>query len=229
VGAVSGELHITSSESNVGTGIDHYWSRERRLREAEARRHSAIGCTGAIYAIRQSLFRPLRSDTILDDVVIPLQIAAQNYRILHDSKACAFDPQPLEPQSEIRRKRRTLAGNFQMLFRHPQWLLPWGHPLWWRIIAHKYLRVLAPIFLCIVAITSLLLADIYTYRICAILQGVAYSLGILGLLTKSRSTLLSIPSAFLFLNCIVVLAFWDFLFSRVNAQWDTGSAVTPKT
>lgn len=229
VGAVSGELHIAASESNIGQGIDRYWSRERRLREAEAKRHSSIGCTGAIYAIRRSLFSSIRSDTILDDVVIPLQISAQNYRVLHDAKACAFDSQPLEPIYELRRKRRTLAGNFQMLFRHPRWLFPWGHPLWWRIIAHKYLRILAPAFLCILGITSLLLSDIFTYRLVAVLQGIAYFFGIIGLLTKSRVFILSIPSAFLFLNYIVVLAFWDFLFSRVSARWETGSAVIPKT
>lgn len=228
VGAISGELIIASSTSTVGLGIDKYWSSERRLRQAESQRHSAIGCTGAIYAIRRCLFKPIPSDTILDDVVIPLQIASEGCRILHDSKACAFDNQPLDPKFELRRKRRTLAGNFQMLFRYPSWLLPWGHPLWWRIIAHKYLRIFAPLFLCVAALSSLMLSGICLYRICAILQCIVYLLGILGLIFKSRVFIISIPSAFLFLNYIVVLAFKDFLFSRVSAKWETGTSVMHK-
>lgn len=228
VGAVSGELHIAASASAVGRGIDVYWARERRLREAEAARHSTIGCTGAIYAIRRSLFIPLRSDTILDDVVIPMRIAQQNYRVLHDARAHAFDSQPLEPKFEVRRKRRTLAGNFQMLFQYPTWLLPWGHPLWWRIIAHKYLRVLAPFFLCVVAVASLLLCDELFYRYFAIVQVSAYFLGIVGILTKSRVKLLATPAAFMFLNGVALLAFWDFLCKRANARWETGTSVKPK-
>lgn len=227
VGAVSGELFITASESTVGRGIDVYWSRERRLREAEAARHSTIGCTGAIYAIRTSLFTPLRSDTILDDVVIPMRIAERNYRILHDAGAHAFDSQPLEPKFEIRRKRRTLAGNFQMLFQYPTWLLPWGHPLWWRIIAHKYLRLLAPLFLCVVAVTSLLLCGEFIYRYATLLQLSAYSCGVAGMLTKSRAKFLAIPAAFMFLNGLALLAFWDFLCNRANARWETASSFTP--
>lgn len=221
VGAVSGELHIASSSSAVGKGIDFYWSRERRLRESEAARHSSIGCTGAIYAIRRSLFLPIPSDTILDDVVIPLHIAASNHRVLHNSSAHAFDSQPLEPQFEIRRKRRTLAGNFQMLFRYPRWLLPWGHPLWWRIIAHKYLRILAPIFLISAVYTSVLLSSNPVYKTALIVQSVAYFLGILGMATKSNRKMLAIPSAFLFLNIVAILAFYDFLSSRASARWET--------
>ncbi|MEI9896301.1 MAG: hypothetical protein WDN28_21165 [Chthoniobacter sp.] len=127
IGAVSGALEIAAAASATGSGVDAYWRYEKSLRAAESRFDSCIGCTGAIYALRRRLFVPIPEDTLLDDVIIPLQAAAQGARVLHDATAFAFDPQPLEPKAESRRKRRTLAGGFQMLFRYPAWLLPRGH------------------------------------------------------------------------------------------------------
>ena len=147
IGAVSGELEIAPAASATGSGVDTYWRYEKLLRAAESRWDSCIGCTGAIYALRRSLFTPIPEDTLLDDVVIPMQAAAHGARVIHDPTALAFDPQPLEPEVEIRRKQRTLAGGFQMLFRHPAWLLPWKNRLWWQLISHKYLRLLTPVFL----------------------------------------------------------------------------------
>ena len=49
---------------------------------------------------------------MLDDVVIPMQIAMKGFRVRHDDSAVAFDPQSLEPAAERLRKQRTLAGQF---------------------------------------------------------------------------------------------------------------------
>ncbi len=134
-GAVSGSLEIHGARSNTGRGIDAYWRFEKAIRLDESQWDSCIGCTGAIYAIRRALFEPLREDTVLDDVVIPMQIAMKGFRVRHDDGAVAFDPQPLEPAAERLRKQRTLAGNFQMLFRYPEWLIPGGSRLWWQLLS----------------------------------------------------------------------------------------------
>jgi len=124
VGAVSGSLEIKASLDTTGRGVGSYWNLEKKLRHAESCFDSCIGCTGAIYASRLSLLEPIPEDTILDDVVIPMQIALAGYRVLFEPRAIAFDPQPQDPGLESIRKERTLAGNFQMLFRYPKWLLP---------------------------------------------------------------------------------------------------------
>ena len=139
IGAVSGSLEIAPAASATGSGIDAYWRYEKALRAAESRFDSCVGCTGAIYALRPGLFAPIPDDTLLDDVVIPMAAAARGARVIHDPAALAFDPQSLEPAAELRRKQRTLAGNFQVLFRYPGWLLPWRNRLWWQLISHKYL------------------------------------------------------------------------------------------
>jgi cellulose synthase/poly-beta-1,6-N-acetylglucosamine synthase-like glycosyltransferase len=219
-GAVSGELEIAGATSGTGEGVGAYWKLERFLRAKEATSDSCIGCTGAIYAIRRELFAPLPPDTTLDDVVIPMRIAVAGYRVGHDPAAKAFDPQAQEPEVETRRKVRTLAGNFQMLFRQPGWLLPWKNRLWWRLLAHKYLRLLAPVLLLVLLLTSFLLRHQSFYLAALLLQVGFYVLGGLGMVTRLRSKIFSLPAAFVFLNLTVVRAFFSYLCGGDNlSHW----------
>ena len=162
------------------------------------------------------------TDTLLDDVVIPMQIAARGARVIHDSSALAFDPQTLEPASETRRKQRTIAGNFQMLFRHPAWLLPWRNRLWWQLIAHKYLRLAGPLLLLTTVLTSAALSGSHPfYRAALLLQAVFYLLAALGMTLPLRLKILTLPAGFVFLNAAVVSAFWNYLTNPDPARWQT--------
>ena len=220
IGAVSGALEIEAASSAAGAGVDAYWRMEKALRSAESRVDSCIGCTGAIYAIRRALFTPIPADTLLDDVVIPMHIAATGARVIHDSDALAFDHQTLEPASEQRRKQRTLAGNFQMLFRYPGWLLPWRHRLWWQLLSHKYLRLAAPLFLVTTFAANLALAAQPAYR--AILAGhvLFYTAAALGLALRARRwRVLSLPAGFVFLNFMTLRGLLYFLSHRDRSGW----------
>jgi biofilm PGA synthesis N-glycosyltransferase PgaC len=212
VGAVSGELFIESAESGVGGGVDLYWKLEKFIRESEARFSSVIGATGAVYAIRKELFEPLPVDTLLDDVVIPMRIALRGYRVGFDPGAPAFDPQTTDPAREKRRKLRTLAGNFQLLFRYPAWLSPRRTGLWWQLLSHKYARVFAPFFMASMWVTNALLSPIDLYRWLFQAHCGFYLLALLGgLLPGAKSRLLSIPSGFVFLNLMAVGGLWNYL------------------
>lgn len=218
-GAVSGELEIAAAESGTGSGVGAYWKLERFLRAKEAATDSCIGCTGAIYAIRRALYTPIPPDTTLDDVVIPMRIAIAGHRVGHDPQAKAFDPQSQEPEVEALRKNRTLAGNFQMLFRQPGWLLPWKNRLWWRLIAHKYLRIIAPALLLILLAASVFLRQESLYLAALLLQLGFYLVGALGMVTRLRIKIFSLPAAFVFLNLAVVRAFFGYLFGNNLSHW----------
>ena len=212
VGAVSGELFIESSSSSVGGGVDIYWKLEKIVREAEARFSSVIGATGAVYAIKRELFQPIPPDTLLDDVLIPMQIATQGHRVGFDPSAPAFDPQTTDPVQEKRRKRRTLAGNFQLLFRYPGWMMPWRTGLWWQLISHKYSRVCAPALMLVMFVSNALLCPKPLYEWIFYAHCGFYLLAAMGALLKGIKTkLLSIPSGFVFLNLMSVLGLWDYL------------------
>lgn len=214
---VSGSLEIKAAADGPGKGIDVYWKLEKFIRLAEARMDSCIGCTGAIYALRADSFRALPTDTILDDVVVPMQAMLAGGRILFEPLARAYDPQALTTVNERRRKTRTLAGNFQMLFRYPSWLLPMRNRLWWQLISHKYLRLLVPFLLLVCFVSNAVLAtSSLIYAFAFTLQMVLYTLALVGLVFRFRSLkIFSIPGGFLYLQILCVLGLLNFLKSRV--------------
>ncbi|MCB1233055.1 MAG: glycosyltransferase family 2 protein, partial [Verrucomicrobiae bacterium] len=185
VAGVSGNLEIAASEDGAGAGIDAYWKLERLIRKLESDLDSVIGCTGAIYALRRSAFEPLPEDTILDDVVIPMHAVMAGHRVLFESDAIAFDPQNLSPDKERRRKIRTLAGNYQMLFRYPEWLSPMKNRTWWQVISHKYLRLAGPFFLAACLLSSAWLArESFFYRLAFLGQLFCYGLAAIGMIFR---------------------------------------------
>jgi cellulose synthase/poly-beta-1,6-N-acetylglucosamine synthase-like glycosyltransferase len=214
---VSGSLEIRAAADGPGKGMDVYWKLEKFIRLAEAKIDSCIGCTGAIYALRANSYRALPADTILDDVVVPMQAMLAGGRVLFEPAARAYDPQALTTANERRRKTRTLAGNFQMLFRHPCWLLPVRNRLWWQLVSHKYLRLAVPFLLlvCFASNTALAVSGLI-YSMVFVFQLVLYSLATLGLAFRCcRFRIFSVPGGFLYLQFLCVLGFLRFLKSRV--------------
>jgi len=220
VGAVSGALHIESASSSIGGGVDAYWKLERFIRAAEARWDSSIGCTGAIYAIRREMYEAIPEDTLIDDVEIPMRIAIKGNRVLYDFDARAYDSQSLEPARETIRKKRTIAGNYQMLFRHPGWLFPWNNRLWFQLISHKYLRLAAPFLLAILLAANIALARQPLYGALLWCHGAFYALALLGsALPFLRWPPLSIPAGFVFLNLMSFRGLLHYLFTDPRAGW----------
>ena len=218
---VGGELHIASSQPGALSGLNNYWRLECKLRCNESSFWSTVGCSGAIYAIRTESFKAIPEDTILDDVVIPMQATRDGGRLLFKQSARAFDPQPFSSGRERSRKIRTLAGNFQILFRYHEWLCPWGHPQWWQLISHKYLRILAPAFLVLCAISNAALLSSHSlYVALGSIQAATYSVALLGLYTPlSRFRPFSIAASFLFLNAMVIGGLFFFLEPRKQRGW----------
>lgn len=206
LGAVSGALEIDPAATGVGGGVDLYWKLEKFIRVSEGRFSSTIGATGAVYALRRELFQPIPDDTLLDDVVIPMQIAVNHgRRVSFDPAAPAYDPQTTDPASEKRRKLRTLAGNFQMLAQHPGWLLPWRTGLWWQLLSHKYSRIVAPVFMVTMLTSNAALAGETFYRLVLFAHLAFYALAALGLaLPRLKWKPISVPAGFVFLNLMAV-------------------------
>jgi cellulose synthase/poly-beta-1,6-N-acetylglucosamine synthase-like glycosyltransferase len=140
--AVSGALDVGSAESSNLS--ERYWTFERSLRAAEARLHSAVGVTGAIYAMRRELWQPLPAGVILDDVYTPMRLVVAGWRIGFTDRARAHDPRRFAPADEYRRKVRTLTGVIQLCAWLPIVLNPLKNPIWIQFVCHKLLRLLTP-------------------------------------------------------------------------------------
>ncbi len=219
VGCVSGELFfLEDAESTVATEMGAYWKYEKLIRKAESRTGSVVGATGSIYAIRRSLFKPLPSGAILDDVLTPLAIARQGYRVLFEEQAHAFDIVSKDVSQEWTRKVRTLAGNWQMLSLEPSLLLPRRNPLWWRFLSHKIFRLLVPFFMFSVFGSSLILDGMF-YKFAVIAQVFFYATAILSWLVPSvRSVrMFNLCYVFMTMNAAAMAGFW---------RWATGQCAT---
>ena len=90
----------------------------------EARIHSAIGVTGAIYAMRRELWAALPQGLILDDLYAPMQVVLRGYRVGFCDAAIATDARRFTPKDEYRRKARTLTGVLQLCAWLPSVLSP---------------------------------------------------------------------------------------------------------
>ena len=144
IGAVSGELRFEDPETGFARSLDAYWRYEKFIRRAESRSGSTVGVTGALYAMRRELFRPLPAGTILDDVLNPMNVVRQGRRVIFEATAVAWDRPAQSPGHERARKIRTLAGNYQLLQLAPWLLDPRVNPIWYRFVCHKMLRLMAP-------------------------------------------------------------------------------------
>lgn len=224
VGVVSGELvfRAENTESTAAEGIGAYWKYEKFIRKSEARFRSVPGATGALYAIRKSLFRPIPPQTLLDDVVIPMQAVEQGFRCLIEAGAVAYDTPSQSTTQESVRKRRTIAGAAQLVINQPRWLLPWRNPIWIEFVSHKLLRLCSPLFLVSAGITNLLLANQPLYGVLLLLQAAFYLAAGVGYVYQKRgrkSALFGLPLMFLSLNTTTTAALWDAVRGRFRATW----------
>jgi len=145
VGAASGRLELGAGASRSVVG--RYWSYERWLRRCEAALHSCVGTTGAIWALRRTLWHPLPARLILDDVYAPMRVVLAGHRVVFVDDARAIDTRRAEPRKEYQRKVRTLTGVLQLCAWLPQLLVPGRNPIWTQFMFHKLLRLLTPYWL----------------------------------------------------------------------------------
>jgi cellulose synthase/poly-beta-1,6-N-acetylglucosamine synthase-like glycosyltransferase len=227
VGVVSGELVFrdgdAAHESGAAQeGVGFYWRYEKFIRRCEARFRSVPGATGALYAIRRRLFKPIPAGTLLDDVAIPMQAVVQGARCIFEPAAVVYDMPSSSTEQESVRKRRTIAGVAQLMCFYPEWLLPWRNPIWFEYVSHKVLRLSSPILLVGLFACNLRLLENPVFRVFFALQVAFYLLALGGMVAQrlgKRAGCLGIPMMFVALNVTTALALWDALCGRYNAAW----------
>jgi poly-beta-1,6-N-acetyl-D-glucosamine synthase len=164
--------------SATAEGVGLYWRYEKTLRRLESAVGSTLGATGAIYALRRSLWQPLPEHTLLDDVLAPMRAVLAGQRMVFDDRATAFDHPPGDSSAEARRKIRTLAGNVQILWLEPRLLLPVVNPVWIQYVSHKVGRLLVPYALIALLAASIALVGQHPFFALALIaQCAGYLLG----------------------------------------------------
>jgi cellulose synthase/poly-beta-1,6-N-acetylglucosamine synthase-like glycosyltransferase len=242
VGVVSGELVFRECEeerdewggirggSGTAEGMGAYWRYEKWIRKNEAVVGSVPGATGACYAMRRALFCRIPPQTILDDVAYPMQAVMQGYRCVFEEQAVVFDVPSCDTQQESVRKRRTLAGNVQLVQLFPGWLLPSRNPIAFQFVSHKILRLFVPflaIYALIAAVFGVILAENVLFRgvfavfllFCAFFA-VFCMMGAFFERCGRKGRLFSLFWMFFVLNWVTLLGVLDGLRGRYRVTWD---------
>jgi cellulose synthase/poly-beta-1,6-N-acetylglucosamine synthase-like glycosyltransferase len=233
VGAVSGELILRAAAGTTaaGYGTAFYWRYEKFVRSMESRADSTICATGAVYAIRRSVFEPIPDDTILDDILIPLRIVRRGYRVLFEPGARAYDSAAPSARHEFTRKARTNAGLFQ-LFARERWLFnPLQNRLWFETMSHKGLRLTLPLLHAALFAATCLLATGWLYQLALAGQLTFYAAALAGHVRRNarrRSIVFSVPYAICLLSWAAIVGFLRFATRRQPAAWErTPAPATP--
>lgn len=231
VGCVAGKLILRQDGHDGASGAvsSLYWRYEQWIRNSEALFDSPVGVYGGFYAIRRELAVPPPAGMILDDMFQPLSIIRQGFRSILDPEACVYDRWPATVRSEFHRKVRTLAGNFQ-LFRLAPWTLTPRNRVFFQLVSHKVLRLIAPYLFILLLISAVILAVRSPfYAAFAALQILGLSAAIAGLRFRIPylHRFVAPVSALLVLNGAAVFGLYKFLFTH-GPLWKIWASNTPQ-
>lgn len=223
VGGATGELILMSAGNDEAPeGVGLYWKYEKAIRDMESSVDSTVGATGAIYAIRKTLYQPLPDGIILDDVLTPMRITQQGYRVVMVREAHAFDTISGSGDEEFARKVRTLAGNYQLMQAAPWINSPRKNRLFFQWISHKVSRLITPFFM-IIAVLSAFLAAKPLYVFLGVLQVLAYGIAGFACLKLMRGEKVTGPlnaaASFLMLNITAIVAAYSFFMGNTASLW----------
>lgn len=233
IGCVAGEKRIAvRDKDNASSGGEgFYWKYESKLKYWDARLYSAVGAAGELYAIRTSLFETMPEDTLLDDFILSMRIAAKGYKIAYCDTAYAIEDGSADMKNEGKRKVRIAAGGLQAICRLKKLLVP--NPfhlgiLRFQYISHRVLRwSITPLLLFLLFPLNILLSFIPEispfYFIILVLQVIFYTLAIIGYYMQQKqikSKFLFIPYYFLFMNLNVIKAFFYLRKNKGSGIWE---------
>jgi glycosyltransferase involved in cell wall biosynthesis/cellulose synthase/poly-beta-1,6-N-acetylglucosamine synthase-like glycosyltransferase len=150
LGCVAGSTAFTNTSASVNARVEGgYWKREETLKQLESTTGSCLCGTGAIFAIRRTLFVP-PPDDIIDDFHTTLNILFQRRRVIQSDALLVFERAATKTKDEWRRKVRITcrAYNCYTHLRAEIDQLPF--PLRFIFYSHKWLRWFSAIpFTCV--------------------------------------------------------------------------------
>lgn len=229
VGCVAGEKRVATAEHAGAAATEGvYWLYESKLKEWDARLCTAVGAAGELFAVRRELFERLPEDTLLDDFVCSMRIAARGYRIAYCKTAYALETPSADMREEGKRKQRIAAGGLQAVWRLRRLLNPFRYGvLWFQYVSHRMLRwTVTPVAL--VALVPLNIALVWSahpllYGILLALQAAFWLAAGAGWLLARQGRqggMLNVPYYFLFMNLNVFRGVWYLATRRSGGAWE---------
>ena len=228
VGGVAGDQRYLKKNKTGSAGIGEriYWNFDRVMKQSESRAGNTISATGAIYAIRRSLFQTVQ-EGVTDDFVTSTGVIVQGYRLVFAPDAVAYEPVAAASSVEFGRKVRVITRGLRAVFNsRGQLLNPFRYGFYAiQLFSHKVLRrlIVYPLLLLLFVTPFLWRINLF-YQLAMIGQLAFYSLSVFGLLIdRSRSRrlkILTIPFYFCLVNAAALIASLNVLRGRQIKRWE---------
>lgn len=208
-----------------GEGERAYWNFDRMLKQFQGKAGNTLAATGAIYAIRRSLFRPI-PDGVSDDFVTSTSVIAQGYRLVFSPEAVAYEPVASTSTAEFGRKVRVIVRSWRAFIFMKELLNPFRHGFYAvQLFSHKILRYLVVIPLIVLFLVSPFLWKVSLfYQLATIMQIMFYACAGAGyFLDRTRSgpmKLLTIPFYFCMVNIASLVAIVKVLSGSQIKHWE---------
>jgi cellulose synthase/poly-beta-1,6-N-acetylglucosamine synthase-like glycosyltransferase len=229
VGCVSGEKRIindaSDSASAAGEGI--YWKYESLLKKLDSELYSAVGAAGELVAFRTALYQDLPEDTLLDDFMQSMQMAAAGYKIVYEPEAYAVETASENVAEELKRKVRICAGGWQSINRLAGKLTIAKTPLlYFQYISHRVLRwTITPFLLIAMFFLNIWLGmdgNLF-YQLLMVAQILFYTAALIGFVLENsrvRFKPVFVPYYFCIMNYAVLAGLRRYLSGNQKATWD---------
>jgi cellulose synthase/poly-beta-1,6-N-acetylglucosamine synthase-like glycosyltransferase len=225
VGAVSGRYQYfdPGGKSPTGLGMIAFWNYENFIKMMQSRIGTLTGCCGCIYAVRRSVYTPLRPE-VISDLVQPLQAIQKGFRVVFEDRALAYEETTKSSAEEFSMRVRVVTRGMRGVLSVPDLLNPTKHA-WvsFQLLSHKVLRWLVPLFLALLFAGSLPLWNRQGYQTLVLLQGVFYGFVMLSLYVPLHRIWkpLGIPLYFCTLNAAALCSMLEVLRGKKYAIWET--------
>jgi GT2 family glycosyltransferase len=221
VGGVAGNQRYDDGDG--GGGERAYWDLDRWLKVAESRAGNTISATGALYAVRRSLFTPVVAG-VTDDFYTSTGVIVAGSRLVFEPAAAVYEPVAPSGGREFERKVRIMTRGLRGVALRRELLDPrrsgfYAVELLW----HKVLRRLVAVPLLVVAICApFLVGRGRLYRLVTAGEVGFAALAAAGLSRGERAgKVLGLPAYFCLVNAAALRAAWNVLTGRRVDRWET--------
>ena len=221
VGGVSGDVALVGERAALGRSEDLYYRYERHVQHSESEIGSMIGADGALYAVRRELFDSPSSDTILDDMAIPMGVVRTGRRVVLELAARAHERGSETAREEFARKSRVIAGAVQFLTRRDSAVPVNNRQVIVSLVSHKALRWFSPGFATCAFLSSVALSSAsHGYALAAGAQALLMALGLAGCVPALRRIgVVSIAHYFCLVQVAAVVGLCNGLTGRQTVLW----------
>jgi cellulose synthase/poly-beta-1,6-N-acetylglucosamine synthase-like glycosyltransferase len=233
VGGVAGDQRYSKkgSDSAADAGERSYWDFDRRMKYWQSRAGNVTSATGAIYAIRRSLFRTV-PEGVTDDFATSTQVIVDGYRLVFAPDAAAYEPVAASSGVEFGRKVRIITRGLRGILQQRSLLNPLRHGFYSvQLFSHKVLRrqMVFPLLILLV-VSSVLAGSSPFYSLALAGQILFYAAALAGYLLNGtrlgQTKPLSIPFFFCMVNIACLIATFKSLTGKRVVLWEPQRAAS---